>query len=188
METRSGQIVAAMTGNTHFAAPNPTVAALKAALTAFSNALLACKSGDRVKIADKNEKRTKLISLLHQMAFYVLNVSNGNEAIAVTSGFEISPAPQQRVVEKPDPLILENGSNPGEIVCKGKTVAGAKSYIFQYATLEEMTAGIWQSLPSTTVLAVLPPLTIGTRYYCRLAAVGSRKQLMYGDVTSRTAA
>lgn len=188
LETEAFQIQEAMTGNSYFPDPKPTLPEVQAAVTAYSAALTVCTTGDRVKIAEKNECRSALVNILHQLSRYVLMVSNDNAAIALTSGFNISADPVRRELPKPDPLVLANEKNPGEISCAGKTVKGAKSYIFQYATLEAMTTGNWSNVPTTRVKTVLQSLNRGTLYYCRFGAIGGDNQLVYSDVVTRTAA
>ena len=57
LETRAYQIIAAITGNPNFPAPEPTVPAMNALAASFFNALSECKDGDRLKIAAKNQVR-----------------------------------------------------------------------------------------------------------------------------------
>lgn len=187
--TRSMQIKTSMDGNANFPNAVPTIADMATCIENFSNAVTDCKSGDRVKIAAKNEIRQTLIRYLHQWSHYVLFESNGNQAKAATSGFDIAPARSPRPpLAKPKALVVSNGINTGELACKGKRVAGAVSYLFEYATLEEMTANSWNRLTSSKAQLVIPSLNRGTLYYLRIGAVGSRGQLVYSDVTSRTAA
>ena len=188
LETRSNQILESMTGNINFPSPVPSIPDLQMAIGKYSIALALCATSDRVKIAEKNELRMLLIEMLHKLARYVLFMSDDNNAIALTSGFNVAPERQRRVLSKPDPLILFGGKNPGEISCIGNRVIGARSYIFQYATHENMSTGNWSSIPSTHIKTVLPSLSTGVLYYCRVAAIGSGSQVVYSDVVSRTAA
>ena len=55
------RILSAMTGNIHFPNPAPSVAEMELLITDFKAALANCQTGDRTKIAIKNELR-KLLS------------------------------------------------------------------------------------------------------------------------------
>jgi hypothetical protein len=94
-------------------------------VTAFFTALSNCSEADRLKIAIKNQKRDALIEALHQWAFYVLLMAKGDVAIALSSGYNIgkAPSPSPPLV-KPEAPVIESGINPGELISKGKPVAG----------------------------------------------------------------
>ena len=83
---------------------------------------------------------------------------------------------------------LTRGINPGEIICVGKRLRGAISYLHQYATEDMLTQNNWQSIPSSKSTYVFTDLTVGNKYYCRIAAVGSKQQLVYSDVVNRVVA
>lgn len=189
LETRAWQIVAGMTLNPNFPQPTPTTEEGQNAAAAFSDALKACSESDRLKIAIKNQKRLALINVLLQWRWYVLLKANGNEAIAISSGFRISQPPSPAPpLPKPEAPVLTGGINTGEIVSTGKRVPGALSYLHQYATQAMMNQNDWQPVPSSKVRCVLTNLVPGELYYCRIAAVGCKQQLVYSDIVSRIAA
>lgn len=189
LETRTSQILFGMTKNSNFAKPIPTVEVAQEAADAFSAALGMCSEGDRLKIAIKNQKRKALLDVLHQWAFYVLLTANGNEAIAISSGFKIGKAPAPAPpLAKPEAPSLSSGIDPGEIVCAGKRLAGAISYLHQYATEAMLIENNWQAIPSSKCTCLITNLNSGEKYYFRIAALGSKEQLVYSDVVNRVAA
>ena len=189
LETRAYQIVTAMTGNPNFTAPVPSVSAVEQIVNDFFAALSNCAEGDRLKIAIKNQKREVLIEVLHQWAFYVLLTANGDAAIALSSGYNIAkaPAPAPPIV-KPEAPVIESGLNSGEMISKGRAVAGAVTYLHQYGTEAMVANNNWQSVPCSKSTCVLTNLIPGTKYYCRIAVVGRKEQLVYSDVVNRIAA
>jgi|SRR5690242_2394323 hypothetical protein len=123
----------------------------------------------------------------------------------LTSGFQIAKAPGPTpplatdtsslevnktylLLTKPATPSLQNGLNPGELISSVKAVAGAVSYLHQYATEAEMAQGKWNSVASSKSSCLLTALTSGTRYYCRIAAIGSKDQIVYSAVVDRIAA
>ena len=72
LDLRANQILTAMTGNTNFEDPIPTLSALEDAIAAYADALFDCRDGDRLKVAIKNQKRDELIDILHLLADFVL--------------------------------------------------------------------------------------------------------------------
>ncbi len=187
--TRAIQILSAMTENVHFPTPSPSLLEMEEILNAYSEALTHCKTRDSVKISLKNERKALLAEKLHMWSYYVLLTSNGSESKARSSGFTIVPVPGTRPpLEKPSSLVITNGINHGEIICTGKRVVGAASYIYEYATLEGMTTDAWNRIASTKTKQKINNLTRGVLYYCRMGAIGTNNQLVYSDITSRTAA
>jgi hypothetical protein len=68
LEGRTQQIHGNMDGSVYFPTPDPTLAALLAALTAFSAAVTAATDGGRLAAAIKNEKREELLNLLELLS------------------------------------------------------------------------------------------------------------------------
>lgn len=189
LELRSGQILTAMTGNLSFPTPVPSLTVVQDALTAFSAALYESRDGDRLKVAIKNQKREELIGLLHQLANFVLFKSAGDSVVAISSGFSIgkqpSPAPP---IEVPQNLRVLQGKNPGELIQKIDRVKGAVSYIYQYATDAMMAQDDWNDMPSSRTSCTIDGLQPGTKYNCRVVAIGRKEQMVYSDILSRIVA
>ena len=189
LETRSFQIVTSMTGNVTFSKPVPTVEVVHQMATDFFEALSQSADGSRLNIAIKNQKRAVLITALHQWSRYVLFTANGDVAKALESGFQIAKTPGPTPpLSKPETPTLQNGINPGELISSVKPMPGAISYLHQYATEASMAQGIWQTDACSKSSCVLTGLASGTKYYCRIAVVGRKEQIVYSDVVTRIAA
>ncbi|MDP4285807.1 MAG: fibronectin type III domain-containing protein [Bacteroidota bacterium] len=189
LETKANQVLISMTGNEYFPAPSPNLTDMGLLIAAFTRALSECQDGDRLKIAIKNQVRQDLIDALHSLATYVLFESAGDKVKALSSGFGIgkTPAPQPPI-QKPENFRVEIGSNPGELIPKVNRQRSVLTYIFQYATDEEMALNHWKSIPCSKSSCVISGLAPGTKYNCLVLAVGRKDQLMYSDIISRIAA
>lgn len=189
LERKAYLIVNAMNGNANFVTPIPAVNVIMQLADEFHDALNDSGEGDRVKIAIKNQKREALIDGLHQWAYYVLLTANGDDAVAQSSGFSLAktytPSPP---LTKPEAPVLVSGINPGELVCKGKSIPGAVTYLHQYGTEAMVAADNWQSNPCSKAVCTLTNLQPGTKYFCRIVAVGRKEQLAYSDIVFRVAA
>lgn len=98
------RILSAMTGNIYFPNPAPSVAEMELLITDFKAALANCQTGDRTKIAIKNELRKLLAQNLHKWSIYVLYQSDNDRSKAITSGFTIAPPKSRRPpLTKPSP-------------------------------------------------------------------------------------
>jgi hypothetical protein len=119
----------------------------------------------------------------------VLFCAKGNRVIALSSGFSLSKQPEPTPpLSKPENLRVEAGINPGELDIRVANVKNAISYMHQVSTDPTLAEASWKSVTSSTSQALIVNLQPGTKYYCRVGAIGSKKQLVYSDVVSRVAA
>ncbi len=189
LDLKANQIYAAMNGNPNFTDPEPSMSALEEAIDLYAEALTEARDGDRLKVAIKKQRKQELISLLHLLADFVLFRSGGDSVIALSSGFSIGkqPSPAPPII-KPDNLRLLQGENSGELVSKVNRVKGAIAYLYQYATDAQMAQGDWEWLSCSRSTCIIANLAPGTKYNCRVAAIGPKEQLVYSDVVSRIVA
>lgn len=186
--TRSNYIVTAMTGNPHFTTPTPELADVIAAINGFENALEVALQGNRNDIALKNQRRNELITILHLLSNYVLFTAQNNEVIAKSSGFTISRIPQPApAIVAPENLQLKSGANKGELQLKFKKVAGARAYMYEITPGPVTPESKWVSLLDTVAKQTFTGLQSGTEYYCRVAAIGIKRQVVYSGTVSRVA-
>ena len=91
--TKTGQIIASMTGNANYTKPAPTLAVVQTTATTFSTALTAASDGGKTKTADKNAARSELLGLLQNLALYVQQTCNEDLAVLLSSGFDAQKEP-----------------------------------------------------------------------------------------------
>jgi len=181
----ASSIINQMTDNPDFPNPTPSIAELTAAKNSYMTSLLAALTGNRSDIADKKVKRQLLTTLLQSLASYINFTSGGDKSKLLTTGFEISRDAEPAIISKPEKLQVINGLNSGVLQVSVKAVKGAKAYLHEYATAEAMKAGNWQALTTTQSWITFKNLEAGKTYYCRVAAVGSKGQIVYSDPIAR---
>ncbi len=185
LETKTHSIISSLTENANYTTPVPALATVTTASQEYSQALIGAGTGNRADIATKNICRDALTLLLQQLCVYVNLTANGNAAKLLTSGFDVSKDPEPNVLTKPENLKVENGQTNGSLLISVKRVKAAKAYLHEYTTDATLAAGSWVSAASTTAKFTFINLQPATRYYCRVAAVGSNEQLLYSDTVSR---
>ncbi|MEJ8843445.1 fibronectin type III domain-containing protein [Lacibacter sp. H375] len=185
LESKTHSIISSMTGNANFPTPVPALAVLQTAADAYTAALVKAGAGNRADVADKNAKRETLLNLLRSLCTYVNLTANGDAAMLLTSGFDISKDPQPSVITKPEIVRLENGVASGSLLVSVKAVKGAYSYLHEYTTDATLAPDSWVSTMSTSAKTTLSNLQPGTVYYCRVGAIGTNNQLLYSDAASR---
>jgi hypothetical protein len=139
-------ILNSMTDNIYFQSPVPSIEEAREIISDYKTARSKCQTMDRHKIAVKNQKRELVVTMLNQWSDYVIMMSMGDPVKASTSGFEVIKKNSSRPpLEKPLAPVITHGLNNGELLIQGSYVKGARSYIFQYATEEEMLSDKWNS-------------------------------------------
>lgn len=120
-----------------FAGIPVTQAVLEAAITAFTDARAAQKQGGSVATAVKNNRRTELIALLQQLAFFVQVASNNDLAILLSSGFEpVSTNRTQAQLDTPTVTRIANGLT-GQSLVTLTPVANSRCQELQVAEIGE---------------------------------------------------
>lgn len=186
LEVSATSILLALTGNSNFPDPKPDLPSLKGAIDEFTNLVAVAKDGGKLEIAEKNEKRKELITMLEKLAHYVLFTSDGDKLKALSSGFSFpKPAASATTIFKPNNLVLSDGQNAGELRLDFDRVAGAKSYVYQYTPDPINESSAWENKMGTVSHAIFTNLQSGKKYWCRVAAVGVGDQVVYSDVVSR---
>ena len=122
--------VTAMTGNTKFATPKVLMDKMEAAATRVEVAFSNRKNGQVGKDELKNSA-TDLNALLHDQADYVSVISDGDDTIIHSGGWETTGKPKQRKA------IPEGGGAPalkatagGNIKVSSGKIVDAKMYVF----------------------------------------------------------
>lgn len=184
LETVAGFILQSMTGNAHFPSPIPTLAELQTALTTYSTALVKAEDLGRLNVAEKRQARRQLELLLGQLGMYVMYIANGDEVILTSSGYSLAKEPEPQNIANPGNVTLGNGVSTGEMVASVKAVAGARSYIHQITADPLTPESVWQSSTSSKSKMLYSNLQPGTKYWVRIAAVGTSDQTTYSPLSS----
>lgn len=184
-QTKAESIYAAMQGNSNFPAPIPALTVVDAAVQAYQAALTAAQFRDKNAVALKNQAREELTFILSQLANSVMTTANGDRAMLISSGFDISKDPEPKPISKPLPVLLTDGLNSGELILKVPAVPGARGYVHEY-TMDPLTANSeWSQAVTTASRYTFKNLGTAQKYWCRVAAVGPYDQLVYSDAISR---
>ena len=186
LSARAKYIKDRLTDNANFPTPDPTLATVQVAISAFDAALLQARTGNRQDIVMKNAKRAELVDLVHLLGNYVLFTSKGDATVATSSGFHIAKGPEPSpAIAAPEGVQLDSGINAGDLVLTFKKVPAARSYVYAVAEDPLTTDSQWQTQVGTVAKNTFTGLSSGKRYWCRVAAVGINKQMVYSDAVAR---
>jgi hypothetical protein len=179
------QVWTSMTDNEYFSDPGMLIIELREISKQFEKAMFDAALGDREKISIKNDVRVLLIKKLKQVGEFVKSEANGAETPLFSSGFPLIKSLSEITLRNPVDFKILPGPKPGEIIMKVRGVKGARSYIYQWTPFPVTRESVWESLFDTCCKKVISGLPLGINYCFRMAAVGTRNQIVYTQVLSR---
>jgi hypothetical protein len=171
--TRS--IIAAMTGNTNFKTPSPTLAVITAAVNTLEKAFEDAQDGGISKTSVMRTATIALSGLMTQLTAYVQVASGGDKDIILSSGMQVkaSSSPSQ-ILAAPINVIATTSTIEGEIILKWKRVPKAAVYVVQQSadgTTNWIPAG---NCTKSTITE--QGLVSGSKNWFRVAGVGPKGQ------------
>jgi hypothetical protein len=165
---RAETVVASMTDNAHFPAPVPPLWQVSSAVTHLQNAETAALTRTTGTVATRNEKRTMLVSLLHQLRGYVQVTAEADpenaRAIIESAGMFVRKEPER-------PLRVfsaKPGTASGEVKLVAPFVGKGTSYEWEYSIDGGAT---WLTMPptiqsSTSLVGLTPGASVMFKYRC----------------------
>jgi hypothetical protein len=171
-----------MTDNPHFPTPSPVLTAITSANDNYILCLNKMENGTREDTVLKNDSRKIVENLLKMETDYVQQVSNGDEAIILSSGFDVAKKPTLvGPLAKATGLIIKVGDNKGTVVANCNIVANADFYEFEYTEAPVAPNCIWIVKTSTKHKVLIEGLTSGKQYVFRVAGAGSDSSRNWSD-------
>lgn len=189
---RAEQIVASLTGNLNFPTPNPTLATVTTAIDALQTSIVdtqKARQAAQAKTAAQRDNEAALDQIMRQLAAYIENVSDGDEAKIRSAGVSIRSAatPSTDTVSAPANLSPTEGDHEAEIDLSWNRVKGARSYIIQHSADPPTDTSWTQIQVVTTSSATISGLTRGAKHWFRVAAVGPNGQSGWSDPATKIA-
>ncbi len=185
------QVITAMTGNSNFVTPNPTLAALTAVTdqleTVFNAAQLKkLQWATAVDVQNASDKLWE--TAFTQEASYVQSASGGDATKILSSAMGVRDAahPSDLPAQPQDPAVTE-GDNDGELDFHWDGVKGKTAYVVQILAGENP-SGAWGSDKTVTKSKIeITGLVSGTRYWLRVCAVNAAGQGPWSNPVSKIA-
>jgi len=189
LATLAASVIAAMTGNDFFPTPTvPAIADLQELLNNYNTAAAAAASRDKNAVMAKRLARLSLVEGLQALARWCMSQANGDKQMLESTGFPLHKAIPQPRPEIPTPTNMQvtDGPVPFSIYVSVDGSKLYKSLTFQYTTIDPSLPGsVWTSEFVTASEYIFFNLEPNTRYWFRVVAVGTRKQVKFSDIKSR---
>lgn len=170
------KVISAMTGNTALPSPYPTVATLSATNANLKAAIAAASLGGINTTATEHEKEAVLERTLKAIAGYVEYEANNNEAIVLSSGYNVKQT-AGKVIKG---FNVTQGALSGTALLETKNI-GNCSFVWALC-LDPLSANAWEqqkiTLQSKTTITGLTP---GVKYWFRVALITKDGQQSWSD-------
>ncbi len=180
----AANVVFSMRNNPHFPDPVPPLDIIGELVNEFNDSLTDAATKNKVDIAVKNKLRKQLEHQLGRLALYVMYVADENEAILLSSGYNLTKKRAGNNLGEADAPTLTSGSGSGEIVCMIRAVKGAKYYLFEITSGDLTAESIWETHSCSRRKYTFTNLTPGQKYWVRIAVLGTGKQKVYSQPAS----
>ncbi len=182
---KGSEVKTRMTDNPNFLTPSPALVDVEAARVLLIDAMDAAAGGLHEAVAIKNAKRKIFAGLLKDLAIYVNQTAKGDEAILLSSGFDLAKkAEPVGPLETPENLRVQGGKAKGTLKVTFSRVEGAKSYVIELRNLtlgaDSESSFVFITKPSH----LLTGLIRGNEYSVRAVAVGADPARNWSDFVS----
>ena len=179
---KADNIVEMMTDNPNFPKPLTELDAVTAANTTYKASLINLENGTKEDTAIKNQNRRVLEKALKNLGLYVQIKSNGDEAIILSSGFDVAGKREPvGKLPKPDGFGVKVGVAKGTVVVYCIAITYANFYEVEYAEVQADGTRNWIKLTSTKHKLEITGLTSGKQYVFRMAGGGTNPARMWSD-------
>jgi fibronectin type III domain protein len=188
---KARQITSALTGNAAFATPTPALATITTAVNDLATASAetqAARQTAKTKTSAQNQKEDALDKVITQLSAYVESIAGDNEELIRSAGMDTrAAATASGVPDVPAALSATAGDHDNEVDLSWDPVTQARSYVIEQSA-DPPTPTSWSHAGvSTKSTTTIKNLTGGTRYWWRVAAVGTAGQSGWSDPATRIA-
>jgi hypothetical protein len=182
LSVKASHVIEHMTDNPHFTTPIPPLADLAEANGAYIQALNKAEGGSKEDTVIKNNYRKLVESLLKRETDYVQTTSEGDEAIILSSGFDVNKKPAViGPLPKATGLSITPGDNKGTVLLNCNIVPNADFYEFEYTAVPYTADSIWLKRTSTKHKILIEGLSSGKQYVFHVAGAGSDPSRNWSD-------
>ena len=176
--SKAQTVIASLTGNPDITTPQPTPAQLQTGLTELITAKDAAETGGKQAREIREQKRVAMVSLLKQEAAYVSMIANGDVAIMLGAGFDVSKIPSPiGPLPKPEKFVVCSPQK-GWLQLSLKRIKGAGNYQFEYKKVGDAE---WTIVCSQKAKMIITGLDSASQYIGRVLPIGASTDRTYSD-------
>lgn len=183
--TKTNNILDKVEANLIFETAMPIIQELKVANTNYINALGKVEGGSKEDTVIKNNCRKVVETLLKKLAGAVQIISDGDEAIILSSGLDVNKKPSTvGKLAKPENLTVKPGDNKGSVLMMCDVVEYADFYEFEHTELPVISASIWLKDTTKKRKYEKTGLDSGKQYAFRVAGAATDPSRVYSEIVT----
>jgi len=183
--TKANNILDKVEVNPAFQTAMPIIEELRAANTNYIAALAKVEGGSKEDTVIKNNCRKTVETLLKKLAGAVQTISDGDEAIILSSGMDANKKPSTvGKLAKPDNLTVKPGDNKGAVTMMCDAVEYADFYEFEHTELPVTLTSFWTKDTTKKRKYEKTGLGSGKQYAFRVAGAGSDPSRVYSEIVT----
>lgn len=180
----ANRIISSVKGNSFF--PDTSlVQELEKRSVEFQESMNNAADGSKTLIAVKKVKRKALIEIMVQLGFYISQISNGDKAMLLSSGFDLAKETSEVKLHTVIERFEVTNAKAGEAFIAVKSIKGARAYVHQFSLEPPTATTVWVSETTTSRKHTFVGLTPLATYWFRVIAVGRNGQSIISDAISR---
>jgi len=181
--TKTNNILDKVTDNPAFLSAVRIIDDLKVANTNYIAALAKVEGGSKEDTVIKNNCRKTVETLLKKLAGVVQTISDGDEAIILSSGMDANKKPSTvGKLAKPEHLTVKPGDNKGSANMMCDAVEYADFYEFEHTELPITPTSIWLKDITKKRKYEKTGLGSGKEYAFRVAGGATDPSRVYSDI------
>ena len=181
--TKTNNILDRVDGSPTFQSAQQIIQELRVANTNYINALAKVEGGSKEDTAIKNNCRKTVETLLKKLANAVQTISDGDEAIILSSGMDVNKKPGTvGKLAKPENFTVKPGDNKGSALMMCDAIEYADYYEFEHTVLPVTPTSIWLKDTSKKRKLQKEGLESGKEYAFRITGVATDPSRVYSDI------
>ena len=181
---KAQHIINSMQNNPSYPAPVPVLTSVQELLDSYNDALADLGKTGKQGTLIKNQLRESLEDLLDTLALYVQSTGGSDIVILQSSGYDLQKGRGAPIgiLPKPENFKIEPGPTTGSVKASLDAIAGANTYLFQYAEAPVNGNTVLQNVYSSKSSHIINGLTSGKEYAFRVCGIGTNPVQVYSDV------
>jgi len=174
LNVKTDNIIECLTDNSNFPTLSDQLAPVKTKNDYFGSLIVKMEQGNKQITSEKKKAREDLENALRSLAGKVQDISGGDEAIILTSGFDINRKPTTvGELEQPKNVIVKQGTTSASLEVSWSVVAHASSYEVRYTKAPLTDASVFTTSTTTKHKVNLDNLELRESYLVQIAGIGS---------------
>lgn len=181
--TKTNNILDKVTDNPVFLSAVRIIDDLKVANTNYIAALAKVEGGSKEDTVIKNNCRKIVETLLKKLAGVVQTISDGDEAIILSSGMDVNRKPGTvGKLAKPENFTVKPGDNKGSVLMMCDAIECADYYEFEHTELPITPTSIWLKDTSKKRKLQKEGLDSGKQYGFRITGAATDPSRVYSEI------